>query len=151
QVRWHRRLGWVGAGLAIVVASTGVYVAFLSAARGPTSPLPPPGLDVLGAIVSGILMFGGFVGLAVAYRRNGPVHKRLMYLATINLLQAAVVRIPWSFVHYAGPWRTFPIAYAFVVPLAVWDLGTLGRIHAATLWGGLGIILSLPVRLWLSE
>ena len=151
RVQWHRRLGWVGAAIAAAVMSSGVYVAFLSAARGPASPLSPPPLDVLGAIVSGILIFGAFVSLAVVYRRNGPVHKRLMYLATVNLLQAAIVRIPWSFVHSAGPWTTFFMAYAFIIPLIIWDLGALGRIHASTLWCGFGLIISLPIRIWLSE
>ena len=102
-------------------------------------------------IVSGLLMFGVFVGLGVVYRRKGPAHKRLMYLATINLLQAAIVRIPLPFLSVAGPWTTFLIAYAFVLPLCFYDSRVLGRLHPATLWGGVGIVLSLPVRLWLSE
>jgi uncharacterized membrane protein YozB (DUF420 family) len=151
KVQWHRRLGWVGAALAGAVMLTGVYVAVLSGARGPGSPLPPTPPDFLGVIASGIVIFGVFVCLAVVYRRNGQAHKRLMYLATVNLIQAAVVRIPWSFVHSAGPWTTYPVAYAFILPLFVWDWRTQGRIHFATLWGGLGIALSLPIRLWLSE
>jgi hypothetical protein len=150
RVQWHRRAGWIGAVIAGAAVLTGTYVAVLSAARRPGDPLPATPLDFLGVIVSGIVMFGVFVGLAVFYRRNGPVHKRLIYLATINLLQAAVVRIPLSFLHFAGPWRTYPVAYAFVLPLFIWDFSVLRRIHPATLWGGLGIIVSLPVRLWLS-
>jgi hypothetical protein len=74
-----------------------------------------------------------------------------MYLATINLLQAAVVRIPLTFLYDAGLVTTFSLAYAFILPLVVWDLVTLRRIHVATLWGGGGIILSLPLRLWASS
>jgi len=151
QVQWHRRLGWLGAVLAGAVMLTGVYVAVLSGARGPDSPLPPTPPDFLGVIASGIVIFGVFVCLAVVYRRDGPTHKRLMYLATVNLIQAAIVRIPWSFVHFAGPWTTYPLAYAFILPLFVWDWSARGRIHPATKWGGLAIALSLPIRLWLSK
>ena len=35
----------------------------------------------------------------------------------------------------------------FLVPLVVWDLRTRGRLHPATLWGGLLVVLSMPVRL----
>lgn len=151
QVRWHRRLGLAWAVLAGFVVVTGTYVAILSATRGPNSRLPSTPLDFLGVIVSGLLIFGVLVSLAVAYRRNGPAHKRLMYLATINLLQAAIVRIPVPFLSVAEPWTTFAVAYAFVLPLCVYDSRVLGRLHPATLWGGLGIVLSLPMRLWLSE
>lgn len=151
RVRWHRRIGWCALVVAGFVVATGTLAALLSAARGPESPLPPTPLDFLGVIVSGILLFGVFVGLAVVFRRNARTHKRLMYLATINLLQAAIVRIPLPFLYFAGPWTTFPVAYAFVLPLFLWDLGALGRIHPATLWGSAGLVASLPVRMWLSE
>jgi uncharacterized membrane protein YozB (DUF420 family) len=91
RVRWHRMAGWVGAVIAASVVVTGSLAAVLSAAGGSNATLPPMPLDFMGVIVSGVLMFGAFVGLAVMYRRNLPAHKRLMYLATVNLLQAAVV------------------------------------------------------------
>lgn len=46
---------------------------------------------------------------------------------------------------------TYLVAYAFIVPLFIWDITSLGRIHRATLCGGLGIVLSLPIRMWLSD
>jgi hypothetical protein len=150
HLKWHRQVGWVGtvvAGL-VVVAST--VVLLVSAARPADSVLPPTPLDFLGVLLSGIGMFGVLVGLAVAFRRDGPSHKRLMYLATINLLQAAIVRFPFAFLYDAGPVMTFLLAYSFIAPLVVWDIGVFRRIHPATLWGGLGIVVSLPVRLWLA-
>lgn len=151
RVQWHRRIGWIAVVTAVAVLATGTFAAILSSARSPDSPLPPTPLDFLGVIVSGIVMYGVFVGLAVVNRRKGASHKRLMYLATINLLQAAIVRIPVPFLYFAGPWVTFSVAYMFILPLMIWDLRTLGGIHKATLWGGAGILVSLPVRLWLSE
>jgi hypothetical protein len=66
------------------------------------------------------------------------------------LLQAAIVRIPFAFLYDAGPVTTFLLAYSFILPLVVWDIGVFRRIHPATLWGGLAIVVSLPVRLWIS-
>jgi hypothetical protein len=43
------------------------------------------------------------------------------------------------------------VAYSFVVPLFIWDFSVLRRIHPVTLWGGVWSVVSLPVRLWLSE
>jgi hypothetical protein len=31
----------------------------------------------------------------------------------------------------------------------IWDLKTRGRLHPATLWGGLQVVASQPFRLWL--
>lgn len=33
------------------------------------------------------------------------------------------------------------------MPLIMWDLATRGRIHRATLWGGLLLVVSIPLRL----
>lgn len=151
RVRWHRWIGWAATVVAGLVVAIGTFALLLSAARAPDSPLPPTPLDFLGVIGSGLALFGVFVGLAVVYRRNPKAHKRLMYLATVNLLQAAVVRIPLSFLYSAGAWITFPVAYSFVLPLFIWDLTTLRRLHPVTLWGGVGLIASLPLRIWLSE
>ncbi len=73
-----------------------------------------------------------------------------MLLATINLLQAAVARIPLDLPGDFGPAKTFLYANAFLLPLVVWDLATSRRLYPATLWGGLAVILSLPIRFWFS-
>lgn len=103
HIQWHRRLGWMGAAIALIATLTGVLVALLSAARKAGATPPPTPLNFVGVIASGILIFGLLVCLGVFHRQNGSTHKRLMYLASVNLLQAAVVRIPWSSVHFAGP------------------------------------------------
>ena len=38
----------------------------------------------------------------------------------------------------------------FLVSLAIWDLKTRGKLHSVTLWAGLLLIVSQPLRLWLS-
>jgi hypothetical protein len=39
----------------------------------------------------------------------------------------------------------------FIIALAIWDKRSVGRIHPITLWGGLVIIISQPLRLIISS
>ena len=49
-----------------------------------------------------------------------------------------------------GPPAYFGLTDLFVIALAVWDLRSRGRLHAVTLWGGLLLIASQPLRLVIS-
>ena len=48
------------------------------------------------------------------------------------------------------PLAFFGVQDLFLVVLVIWDFATRRRIHAVTLWGGLLLIASQPMRLWLS-
>ena len=78
-------------------------------------------------------------------RGNAPAHKRLMLIATIVLVTAAIAR--WPVVGQYGPLAYFGVTDLFLVPIAVWDFRTRGRVHPVTLWGGLLIIASQPLQL----
>ena len=81
-------------------------------------------------------------------RRDPQSHKRLVLLATVALLPPALAR--WVIVYLGlGPPVVLALSTLFVLPLVAWDLRTLGRLHPATLWGGLLAIASQPFRLWL--
>ena len=151
QIKRHRRYGWIGVGVAGMVVISGLGVSVAAAARLPGDPLPTMPLGFLGVILFGLLLFGVLVGCAVGYRQNGPAHKRLMYLATINLLQAAIVRIPVAWIMQSGPMTSFWLAAGLIVPLLVWDLASTQAIHRATLCGGLAIVASIPVRVWITS
>jgi hypothetical protein len=78
-----------------------------------------------------------------------------MILASIALIEAGVGR--WPFEYLTGPspvpgWGWIELSVdLFLVPLIVWDFGSRGRLHPVTLWGGLAIILSQPLRIKLAE
>lgn len=147
----HRILGWIGAVIAIGVVTMGIYAALVAAAR-PLGSIPSAKTpEFLGVILVGILMFGILVSFAIIFRNNSSFHKRFMLLATVNLLQAAIVRTPIRLPVDFVPAETFVLANLFILPILVWDLFVLRRIHPATLWGGAAITLSLPLRFWLSE
>ena len=149
RIAWHRRLGAYGAALAGVMVVVGLYVALVAAKRpGGYIGIPVPPLQFLIVPFVDVVLFGAFVALAIAKRRDAQAHKRLMLLATINLVTAAIARFP--VVIDAGPIAFFALTDAFIVALAVRDVMTRGRLHPVTLWGGLATIVSQPLRLLLS-
>src|SRR6185295_15874243 len=83
------------------------------------------------------------------YRRQPDVHKRLMLLATISILAAAIARLPLGILS-VGPPAFFGLTDLFIVACVAYDLISLKRIHRATVWGGLFIIASQPLRLMIS-
>ena len=87
-------------------------------------------------------------GTGLALRRRLETHKRLMTLATIALMSAPLARIPWVF--RAGPPGFFGLTDLFIVAMLVYDLATRRRVHPATVWGGLVLVASQPLRLMIS-
>lgn len=145
----HRRTGAFGAALAILMVALGLYASLVAAKRATGFVgIPVPPLQFLAVPFFDMVLFAAFVGLAVAKRGEPQTHKRLMLLATVNLLTAAVAR--WPGVLAGGPLVFYGVTDLFIVAIAVWDFRTRGRLHPATLWGGLAIILSQPLRLVLS-
>jgi uncharacterized membrane protein YozB (DUF420 family) len=150
QVQAHRRLGTAGAFLAMGMLALG-FVASLTAARRATGfvGIPVPPLQFLIVPIGDLLIFGTFVGLGVITRRVPQVHKRWMLLASIAMTTAAVAR--WPGVIGASPLVFFALSDLFLVPMALWDYQSRGRVHPVTLWGGLALVSSQPLRLVLSS
>jgi len=146
----HRKLGWLGAGLAVAMVALGTFGA-LVAARRPTGfvDVPVPPLQFLAVPLFDMALFATFVGLAIAKRQDTQSHKRLMLLASVNLLAAGIARWPFAMMK-AGPPMYFGLSDLFIVALVAWDLASRGRVHPVTLWGGLAIVVSQPLRLVLS-
>jgi hypothetical protein len=66
-----------------------------------------------------------------------------------NLLAAAIARWP-GVIGLGNPLVFFGLADIYIIALAIWDFRSRGRVHPATLAGGLIIIASQPLRLALS-
>jgi uncharacterized membrane protein YozB (DUF420 family) len=145
----HRRVGPFGVVLAVSMVVLGTLGALVAARRATGFvDIPVPPLQFLAIPLFDMVLFTLFVGLAIAMRRNAQGHKRCMLLATINLTTAAIAR--WPGVLDFGPLAFFGLTDLFLVPLAIWDLRTRGRLHPVTLWGGLLFIVSQPLRLVVS-
>ena len=144
----HRKLGIFGALLAVAVAVLGVLGALI-AARRPEGfiGVPVPPLQFLAVPLASVLLFTSFVALGIARRRDPQAHKRLLLLASFQLVTPAIAR--WPAVSAFGPPAFFGLTDLFVVALALWDFRTRGRLHPVTLWGGLVTIAAQPIQLML--
>lgn len=144
----HRRLGILGGVIASFMVLIGFTTAVIRAGQGAT---PVPGVSSLSFLVvplGDMLVFAILVGAGFYYRRRPDVHKRLMMLATISILAAAIARLPFAIMQ-AGPPAFFGFTDVFVLACIVYDLFTLKRVHRATLFGAILIIASQPLRLML--
>lgn len=152
RVDLHRPFGWVGVGLACLVVFLGAYGSLIAAVRpGGFIGVPLPPLQFLIFPILDMVLFAGFFALAVIWRDNAQSHKRLMVLAAVNLVEAAIIRIPIGFIGAGAPFTSRGLSYLFIVALIVWDYRSAGRIHRATLWGGLLIVVSFPLRMLISQ
>ncbi len=95
-----------------------------------------------------IILFTGFVGAALLKRRDKESHKRLMLLAYVSIITAAVARLPGMLP--LGPPAFFGASFLFVVAGIVYDRVSRGRIHRVYKIGAPIIALSVPLRLAVS-
>jgi len=145
RVRVHRYLGVAGALLAALVVLVGATTAILRTdVNGPSgAPSPLIGLTLP---LGDMLVFGILAGSAFWFRRRPEIHKRLMILATIAIVTAAVARLPLGFIFRLHPLALFWMTDLFIVPILVYDFLTRGRPHRATVFGGLLLVISQPLR-----
>jgi hypothetical protein len=148
RVALHRRLGVVGAVLATLMVMIGTTTAIVQTSEG-RSPLGVPPLSFLAVPFFDMVVFTGLVAAGLWHRRRADIHKRLLTLATISLLAAPIARLPFG-ARMVGLPGVFALADLFIVACIVYDLATLRRVHPATLWGGLAIVISQPLRLAIS-
>ena len=149
SLKAHRKLGVLGGVLAAAMVVLGIWGALIAAAReGGFIGMPVPGLQFLAVPLFDMVLFPLFIILAFVQRHNAQSHKRWMLLATLNLITAAIAR--WPIVGSMGPLVFFGVTDLFIVALAVWDFRTRKKLHPVTLWGGLLLIISQPLRLVVS-
>ena len=94
-----------------------------------------------------IILFAGLGTIGILFRGKPEIHKRLMLLTTIALLDAVADRLPVI-------WRGGRSAHFLVQDLLVaagiaYDLASRGRVNPAYLWGGLAILICPPGALLL--
>jgi hypothetical protein len=141
----HRRLGIVGVGFAVAMAVVGTFAALYGVARASGPPGIPP-LSFLAVPLLSVPIFAGLILTGLHFRRRPDAHKRLMLLAMIGFLPPALGRMPI----FSGPLGTLVLPTLFIVALGWWDVKSRGRIHRATVWGGLADFLGFltPMLIW---
>lgn len=98
RVRLHRQIGNIGIAYGVVVLALGLVVSFvapvLHVRAGEWTVDRAAGFLLLPLV--DMVLFGGFFGAAVAYRRRPEIHKRLILAATVALAFAAVARMSFA-------------------------------------------------------
>jgi hypothetical protein len=159
----HRRVGVIGLSLVVPMLVTGTLAAIAAArgegpisaavARGELTRVGPgfPPLEGMVVPLTTMLLFGVFAGAGLSYRQRPDVHKRLMLLATIAMLPAAIGRAIATLFGIGNSALFFGATGLFVLAIVIYDRRTRGRVHPVTLWGGLALMLSFPGRLALGK
>lgn len=140
SVATHRKLGWSGALLAILIVGVGMMAGQSALAAGIVPPFFSPAYFLALTQVEPAV-FGALVVWAIAQRRRTDWHKRLMVGATILLLEPAFGRLlPMPLLGAWGQWAELAGQLAALAILARFDRRTLGRVHKATLASGAAVI-----------
>lgn len=126
RVRLHRRVGNIGIAYGILVLGIGLVVSFvapvLHVRAGEWTVDRAAGFMLLPLV--DMLLFGGFFGAAVAYRKRPEIHKRLILAATVALAFAAVARMSFA----------SPVVFLFVwlsplLAAMAFDVWSRRRVH----------------------
>jgi len=145
RVDIHRKLGIAGFLLACLMVIVGWVAATDRLARGTA----PPGLDTYFFYIvpmTELIIFGTLIFFAFRARRDPSTHKRIIYIATVGVLIAAIARFPLHWLFHNAVHAAIA-SYAFLLMLVAYDLWSNRKLHRATLWAGAFLIFVQQVRL----
>ena len=146
KVSVHRLLGWFGAGLAVVMLPLGFTIAVVMA-RFDTFVLKQPGADAFMAIpFYDMVAFGMCLALAIYWRKRPEYHRRLVFIASCGLMDAAIGRFAYLFDHNLF----YPVLDLLIVLGMGRDLVVDGRVHKVYRYALPMLIVgqALAVYLW---
>ena len=166
NVMRHRAMGLLGISLATAMCIIGVLAALRAMAKAGELGAALAGREFSIVSLSAIVFFGAVVALAIANIDKPDAHKRLMFLATVSILQAAAAR--WFFVLFAppethglSPAETAPgpvaisigpglLVDVLIVAAMIYDWRTRGKVHPVYLIGGPVLLVLQFIRVPLS-
>lgn len=160
RIARHRAVGIIGVSLATMMVIVGFIAAIYGLRHGLALGFGERAMEFSIVPVSSLVLFAGFFIAAIANVRRPEVHKRLMLIATVSLLQAALGRIfplflappevlKLPFADRPPPPVVFSVGPGLVVALLivagmVADWRTRGRAHPAYVIGG-AIFLAVEI------
>jgi len=148
RVDLHRRLGLLGFVLAIVMILLGTVTASDRLARH----VAQPGTDTVEEVrafyavpLGDMLMFSTFVYLGFRNRFQPAVHKRLMWFATLSLLDAGFDRWP-----VFDPYSLAVVNLICFTPLLLMMIGydwwSTGKVQRVTTWSAIFMVVVQQMR-----
>lgn len=145
SIALHRKVGWVGAVLAMAMFVMGVAATLYSIRYHLVPSFFPPRIFLVMNLI-GILVFAGLVAAGIAFRKRAEWHKRLMLCATISILGPGLGRLlPMDSFGAGAPLVMFGVIalFAFAGPVA--DLTVRRKVHPAYYWGVAAILISMAI------
>ena len=146
KVKWHRLLGWFGAGLAAVMVPLGFTIAIVMGRFDKHIMHVADANTFLSIPFGDMAIFSILVGLAINWRQKPELHRRLLFIGTCGLLDAAFGRFNYLFNN-----NLFFLAVDAVILLGVArDLFVNRRIHIVyrVALPSLVVVQVLMVYLW---
>jgi hypothetical protein len=125
KISWHRFMGWFGAGLATVMVPLGVTTAIIMTRFHTVQLHESSGEAFLSIPFYDMITFGTCIGLAIYWRTKPDLHRRLIFIATCGLMDAAFGRFDYIFNNNLF----FPCLDLLIVLGVVRDLLVERRVH----------------------
>lgn len=147
RVRLHRRVGNIGIAYGVLVLGLGIVVSFAAPAihvRTGEWTVDRAAAFMLLPLVD-MILFAGFFGAAVAYRRKPEVHKRLILAATVALAFAGAARMSFQ-----SPFVFLVVWLSPMVVALAFDVVTRGRVHMVNVVST-GVLAAAFVRIFYQE
>jgi hypothetical protein len=149
RVQWHRQIGLASYGVAILVVIFGVLAATDSLRRG--VPVGSYNLNVSFAVSTmDMVAFAIVIFCSYLARRRPDAHKRLVLLATLSIMDAALDRWPYEKVGLSYSAHTWAYLGLLLLPI-IYDLIALHRIHRSTLWSAIFVYALNRLRVPIGE
>jgi hypothetical protein len=136
RVDIHRRLGLLGFGLACLMAALGVLAATDSIIRhATTSEMAAKMRTFYATPLASMLMFSTLIYFAFRNRFNPVVHKRLILIANLAIVDAALDRWPIPVDWWTNRMANRVVVYPILLLMLAYDWWSTRKIQPATLWG----------------
>jgi hypothetical protein len=141
----HRKLGIAGFLLACAMLVLGILAGTDNLLRAHDVAGRDPKMFYIVPLTD-MLLFGTFLYFAFRNRMNPAAHKRYIFLATTAILVAAIARLPFAFSLRKNPIDS-ALSNLFLLALIAYDLWSTRKIHRATLWSGIFLIVVQQSRI----
>ena len=142
----HRSLGWFGVGLAAVMVVLGFRIAVVMT-RFDTVVLQQKGIDSFLSIPFGdMIIFGSCMAMAICWRKKPEYHRRLVFIASCQLMDAAIGRFNFMLDH-----NLFYLALDGLIGLGMArDWVVDGRVHKIYLYAlpAMIVVQSFAIYTW---
>jgi hypothetical protein len=133
RVKWHRSFGIVAFCLPPIMIVLGVWAAIDALHRGvrigPLDPAVSAAIPLIGIVGFTVVIYASWQA-----RRRPDVHKRLILIATMDLVAAAFGRFPWARIGLPPAAGAVTGLGILLLILLGYELISIRRIHRSTLW-----------------